>query len=447
VKQISRGFDAIREQFRPWYLRNIYFRAFPSRKPPCFEDCWRFTHVPVDQCAQLLDPPLPGAINFLIYSMSDWHARIQRTQFFAKNLAALGHRCFLLNPHLGREFPGMSGDSPRLARLAEGIYELHVRLPHEPVYHHRSLRESESEILASAVSQLIEVGRLSNVMQLVSFPVWHGLAQRIKERFHAPIIYDCHDQLDGFTGVAREIVAQEPALIAASDLVICSATVLREHCLALGASATRCHVVRNAVSGSSATEAIREGHETRARPVIGYLGALEDWFDCDTIRGAATARPEWRFVLAGRGESRNLRHLLNIPNVEFSGEINRDRVPAALAAFDVATIPFVLNSLTIGADPIKLYEYLAAGLPVVSARLPETQRFGNYIHYYDGAGDTGVQSFVDAVEAALNDRGESKRKQRQEAVRNETWESRCRELLQLIRLPPQIPAGNTPHRR
>ena len=166
--------------------------------------------------------------------------------------------------------------------------------------------------------------------------------------------------------------------------------------------------------------------------MIGYLGALEDWFDCDTIRSAAAARPEWRFVLAGRNESRNLQSLLNIPNVEFSGEISRDRVPYALAEFDVATIPFVLNSLTIGTDPIKLYEYLAAGLPVVSARLPETQRFGNYVHYYDGAGDTRVQNFVDAVEAALNERDESKRRQRQEAVRNETWEVRCRQLLQLI---------------
>ena len=429
MKPISRGFDDIRERLRPWYLRNIYFRAFPSRKPRCFEDSWRFTHVPVDRCSQILDPSLPGSIDFLIYPMSDWHVRIQRPQFLAKSLAALGHRCFLLNPHLGREFPGTGEDSPQLARLEPGIYELHVRLPDEPVYHHRRLRASESDMLARAVSQLIDAGHLSNAVQVAGFPVWHGLAQRIRERFGAPLIYDCHDQLDGFAGVAQEIVAEEEALIAESDLVICSADRLRVHCVALGAAIGRCHVVRNAVSGAAVAASTVGRRETEASPVIGYLGALEDWFDCDAIRTAALARPDWRFVLAGRRESRNLRPLLQLANVAFIGEVSRDRVPEILAGFDVATIPFALNPLTLGADPIKLYEYLAAGLPVVSSRLPETERFSNYIHYYDGS-----RSFVDAVEAALDDRGEPRRVERQSAMKDETWESRCQQILGLLKL-------------
>jgi hypothetical protein len=430
VTHISRGFDAIREQFRPWYLRNIYFRAFPSRKPPWFEDCWRFTHVPVERCTDLLDPARPGAPDFLIYPMTDWHARIQRSQFFAKTLAALGHRCFLLNPHLGREFPAMGRETPRLARLAQNIYELHVRLPDEPVYHHRRLRESESKALAEAVSQLIVAGRLSNVVQLVAFPVWFGLARHIKARFLTPLIYDCHDQLGGFAGVAPEIVAQEPALVAASDVVICSADRLREHCLLLGASASRCHVIRNAASPSRVSALPRIVPAPGTSPVIGYLGALEDWFDCDAIRAAALARPDWRFVLAGRSESRNLRVLAQLPNVSFIGEVSRDQVPGVLAGFDVATIPFTLNPLTLGADPIKLYEYLAAGLPVVSARLPETERFRHYVHYYDGPA-----GFIEAIATALNGRDESKRLQRQGAVKEETWESRCRQILSLLPLP------------
>ena len=83
-------------------------------------------------------------------SAQDWHARIQRTQFFAKALASLGHRCFLLNPHLGREFPGMDPECTRLARLSENIYELHIRLPDEPVYHHSNLNENEWVMLAAA---------------------------------------------------------------------------------------------------------------------------------------------------------------------------------------------------------------------------------------------------------------------------------------------------------
>jgi glycosyltransferase involved in cell wall biosynthesis len=97
-----------------------------------------------------------------------------------------------------------------------------------------------------------------------------------------------------------------------------------------------------------------------------------------------------------------------------------------LAGMDVGTIPFALNPLTMAADPIKLYEYLSAGLPVVSARLPETRRFADYIHYYDLPGD-----FVDAVEKALDDRDESARARRRLAVAEETWESRSRQILRL----------------
>ena len=423
--------DVIREYFRPLYLRNIYFRAFPSRKPAEFDNCWNFPHVPVAECLSLLDKPidktLSGVRDFLIFPMTDWHARIQRSQFFAKTLAAFGHRCFLLNPHLGREFRG-GGEAPvQLARLAENIYELHVRLPREPVYHHRNLSEKESQMLCAAVLTLIEHGGLSNVTQLVSFPGWFRLAQLIKSGCGSTLIYDCHDRLDGFTGMANEIVALEPAFIAASDWVICSAESLRAHCVAQGAAEERCIVVRNAVTANEATgRCIPPIRVAGAPPVIGYLGALEEWFDGDTIRSAAVARPDWRFVIAGRVESPALNSLLRLPNVEFTGEIAREKVPEILSRFDVATIPFRLNPLTLGADPIKLYEYLAAGLPVVSSRLPETLRFENLMHYYDNAAD-----FVRAIELALAERGKAERRERKLAVKDETWESRCLQILGL----------------
>jgi glycosyltransferase involved in cell wall biosynthesis len=420
--------ETVRERLRPWYLRNIYFRVFPSRKPRWFDDCWRFPHVPIERCSDLLDSPDPGSRDFLIFPMTDWHARQQRTQFFAQALAALGHRCFILNPHLGREFRGPEKHSALLGRLAKNIYELHVRLPREPVYHHRNLTEAESKTLATVVLGLVEKGRLLNITQLVSFPVWLPLARLVKAGRSGKLICDCHDQLSGFAGVAPEIVAQEPALIASSDFVICSADQLREHCLVAGASPDRCIVVRNAVTAQQFI-----GVPARPRqgspPVIGYLGALEDWFDSNAVRAAAIARPDWRFVIAGRVESSAVASELNLPNVEFPGEIGRDRVPEILAGFDVATIPFRINPLTTGADPIKIYEYLAAGLPVVSSRLPETQRFGRFIHYYNY--ENAAEDFAHAVESALDDSGESRRRERQLAVRDETWESRCRQILAL----------------
>lgn len=414
---------AIKERLRPWYLRNIYFRAFPMRKPSWFEDCWRFPHAPLGCCEHLLDPPTPGSRDFLMLPMTDWHVRIQRSHFLAQALAARGHRCFLLNPHLGREFGSTAVKTPQLARLEANIYELHIRLPREPVYHHRSLTWDESEMLAGGVADLIASAQISNFVQIVSFPVWLRLALFIKKRCNAAIVYDCHDLLAGFENVAPEIVALERGLIAASDLVICSAESLYKECLDAGVSADRCSIVRNAVSerlGRPIPVAPHSG------PIVGYLGAIENWFDSEAIRTAAVARPGWRFVLGGRIESRNLQPLQDLPNVEFAGEIGRDRVADFLAGFDVATIPFLLNPLTVAADPIKLYEYFSAGLPVVSARLPETRRFSGHLHYYDGPGD-----FVHAVEKALADRDESARSRRRLAVVEETWELRAGQILHL----------------
>ncbi len=417
-------FGAIKERLRPWYLRNIYFRLFPARKPAWFEDCWRFPHAPIDRCEHLLEPPLASR-DFLILPMTDWHARMQRSQYLAQALAAQGHRCFLLNPHLGREFRDTGQATARLARLAPNVYELHVRLPREPVYHHRNLTPEESEILATSVARLVHSAGISNLTQIVSFPVWHQFASLVKQRHGAPIVYDCHDLLDGFEGIAPEIVSLEPGMITASDFVICSADSLHEHCLGSGASADRCLVVRNAVTEIPDTS--KAVCETGV--VVGYLGAIENWFDSGAIRAAAIARPGWRFALGGRVESTSVRGLLELPNVDFAGEIARAHVADFLAGFDVAMIPFVLNPLTLAADPIKLYEYLAAGLPVVSARLPETRRFADYLHYYDSPGN-----LVDAIEKAFADRGETARARRRLAVADETWESRARQILGLRQL-------------
>lgn len=413
----------MKEYLRPWYLRNIYFRAWPARKPSCFEDCWRFPHAPIGDCAHLLDPRGPSSRDFLILPMTDWHARMQRSQFLAQALAADGHRCFLLNPHLGREFRHASQAAPQLARLAANVYELHIRLPREPVYHHRSLTEAESGMLARAVEELVRFADISHLIQIVSFPVWLRAALMVRERFQAPIVYDCHDLLRGFEGIAAEIVALERSAVPASDRVICSADSLYRHCVGLGAAADRCCVVRNAVDEVQSACDDRTPH---AVPMVGYLGAIENWFDAETIRMAALARPGWRFVLGGRIESRHVQPLQDLANVEFAGEIRRDRVREFLAGLDVATIPFALNPLTMAADPIKLYEYLSAGLPVVSARLPETLRFADYVHYYDSAKD-----FIGAVEKALADRGESARARRRRAVAEETWISRSRQILTL----------------
>jgi glycosyltransferase involved in cell wall biosynthesis len=412
--------EALKERIRPWYLRNVWFPLFPSLKPPSFDAAWRYPHAPLGDAGPLIDARRDRVFDFLFLSMTDWHVRIQRPQFLAKALASMGHRCFFLNPHLGREFRRSSDISPQLARLDANIYELHVRLPREPVFHHRLLHEEEIGELVQAVSLLRRIAGISRFVQIVGFPVWRQLAEQVREMFGARLVYDCHDLLSGFSAMNEAIVAEEGLLTKDADLVICSAQRLVGHCLKAGADPQRCILIRNAAPPMQGTARRNPG----TRKVVGYVGALEDWFDVQSLLTAAVALPDLRFVIAGRVESPHFRILRDVSNVELRGEIASAQVPEFLAQLDVALIPFLLNDLTRAADPIKLYEYLSAGLPVVSTRLPEIAQYQDYIHFYEEPAEMAPA----IVSAAAGD-DDGARDLRKRAVQGETWEHRARALL------------------
>lgn len=383
--------------------------------------------MPLDEAGDLFEISPETArsepCSFLFLPMTDWHVRIQRPQFLAQALASLGHRCFFLNPHLGRQFLRRDDPSPQLARIAPNIWEMHVRLPLEPVFHHRLLEEDESLILAGAVERLQRVAGISSFVQIAGLPVWRRLCQLVRQSSRSPVVYDCHDLLTGFAGINAAIIAEEAPLVREADLVLCSADRLHRHCLESGANPDTCIVVRNASRPTSATAPFSRS----TLPVIGYVGALEDWFDVDSVKAAALQLSDYRFLLAGRPESPHLSVLRSLPNVEFRGEIASNDVPDFLASLDAALIPFRLTDLTLAADPVKVYEYLAAGLPVVSSRLPEIARFGNEIRFYDSP-----DGMAGAIVSALEARSDLAFARRRAIALRETWETRAHQLLRYL---------------
>src|SRR5205823_6017132 len=237
-------------------------------------------------------------------------------QHLAMNFGSLGSRCFYVNPHLGREFPHLyrPGADVRIGLVAPRVVEIHMHLPREPVYHHGLLQPGETDRLFRGVDRLVKAAGVKKLIQFVSFPLWSELALRLKREFGFPIVYDCHDLLSGFRDIASGIVAAEPALMEAADLVCFSSQWLLDQ---YPAFAQKSALVRNGVNPadySSAQPTRRNGKLT-----IGYVGSLDFWFDVEAIRQAALRHPEWNFSLIGRVESSTTAPLKSLPNVALEG--------------------------------------------------------------------------------------------------------------------------------
>jgi teichuronic acid biosynthesis glycosyltransferase TuaH len=165
------------------------------------------------------------------------------------------------------------------------------------------------------------------------------------------------------------------------------------------------------------------------RPVIGYYGALARWFDYALVAKLAERRPGYQIVLIGveydssLGAARLDRH----ENITLLGPVEYSALPRYACWFDVATIPFLVNDITLSTSPLKLFEYLALGLPVVATDLPECRKCPPVLVARDH------EEFLMLVDKALAlpRNPEHSAALRREAERN-SWESKAAAIAALL---------------
>jgi glycosyltransferase involved in cell wall biosynthesis len=155
------------------------------------------------------------------------------------------------------------------------------------------------------------------------------------------------------------------------------------------------------------------------RPVIGFFGLIADWVDLELMAHVAKKFPQGSMVLLGKATT-DTKVLEEVPNVHLLGRKPYKDLPAYCKGFDVALMPFRINELTLNANPLKVREYLAAGLPVVSTAIPEVEVLNQCRIGHD------PDSFVREVESALSDPGPSA--VRSELIRSESWAARVEEI-------------------
>ena len=168
-----------------------------------------------------------------------------------------------------------------------------------------------------------------------------------------------------------------------------------------------------------------------ASPIVGFAGNfIASKVDFDLLEQVARARPQWTVLLIGPAPGETVHRigvLAGLPNVHWLGQKPYAELPRYVAAFDVGLIPYVSNAYTRSCFPLKLYEYLAAGKPVVATGLPELAGMEPDVLLVDDA-----EALADAVERVLECRNDEDEGRRIELASRNTWEARAERLLRLI---------------
>ena len=243
------------------------------------------------------------------------------------------------------------------------------------------------------------------------------------------VLYHCSDDYTRISSFPRSFEALERELARRCDLVICTAKSLRDSkaglhpfTFAVSNGADVEHFARTQAAGTSPARELSD----LGTPIIGYIGTVFRWIDQDMVLHAARAHPEWSFVFIGPITT-DVGALKKMPNVRFLGPRPYEDLPAYLRAFDVAVLPFVVDDVTLRASPIKFYEYLASGVPVVTTRLPDLEAFADLVHPVD----TPV-GFERALRAAMGGDTPERRRARMSESEGHSWEARFAQIDRLI---------------
>ncbi|WP_211353912.1 glycosyltransferase [Thiohalocapsa marina] len=369
-----------------------------------------------------LTPRLPhaaeGKPDVLIFPIIDWHFRIQRPQHIARCLGELGHRVFYFTttPLPETEQAGYE----ILENPATNVYL--CRLTHRGAavsIYDRPMDEAVRDAMLSSLQRLQAEWMLHCPVSVVHLPFWGPLAAAIPG---GPVIYDCMDYHAGFSTHTAQMQREEDRLFQLADAVITTSDWLSKR---IAHKAPTNVLIRNGAEVQRFKEAAAANNTSPgSRPVVGYVGAIAEWFDTALVAAAADAYPDWDFVLVGATHGCDTRPLEKRPNVQLLGEQPYDSIPARVAAFDVCIIPFQLTELIQATNPVKAYEYLSARKPVVATNLPELRPLTDLVHVTDSH-----EAFITALATAMDEHDDAiLRTNRQAWATDQDWLGRARQF-------------------
>ena len=399
---------------------------------------------PEDRWTEFAPPGADSEPDVFVFAIIDWSFRFQRSQHLAVELARAGRRVFYVEMLL--EPSGLS-----IAKLGTNLYR--VRLPAGDIgyiqpYTGQATPQQRMAWFEAFLLLCDAVTATSFKQIIIQHPFWWQMTRSISPEFQ--LIYDCMDDIAGFSNTDRFVLDLEKGMVESCDALIVTSEALFEkyHGVRLP------RLIRNAANvehfsrgGGNRLSKFRQNlpslslRNSDAESAegslinVGYVGAIADWFDAELVRSVAASDPDFRIHLCGAVSSRKVnRALEDAENVFFYGEIPYVDVPSFLDRMDVLIIPFRIIPIIESCDPVKFYEYSAAGKPTVATRLPELERASDLVFF---------ASTPDEFSRQIRNAGEKGQVPGfQDRLKNyawqNTWTQRCDELVGVLRDLPLV---------
>lgn len=370
----------------------------------------------------------------IFFSSLRWSSLFQRHQQLASRLAS-NHEVFFIEPTFSFLALGRNDNLRYLLKSFRKPYAVQPKLqvvtgPLVLPFRNKStlVNDFNQWLLTRWVRKRLKGKIKGNVILWISSPSEYKQLGRWSEAISC---YDCFDEHTEWKQAIdkSKVDFMEEQLFRNTDVVFATAELLVEKArkyrdkVVYLPNAVDENIFSTAVPDTNLEPAILAAIKAK-RPIIGYVGHLSDWLDHELVKKCVAQMPEALFVFVGPTEGPVPAKLVGIKNILLTGRREVFLMPAYINTFDVCTIPFEVNELTIKVNPLKVYEYLAQGKPVVATALPELNKIR---HLVDVA--SNHEDYIKALKEKIMDSGDKKTiEARINYSRENTWSERIAEV-------------------
>lgn len=354
---------------------------------------------------------------YIFFPIQSYFGRMQRPQHIFNNLRTDSTLKIWVEPEMGEK----KSKEESLYKLGKDTYLLKIKNINYSNFYNTGICSNEAQIIYNKINDILKSSM--NLEQKKYFiyqsPFWTEMIDVVPNVIH---VYDCMDLHGGFGSSSLEVEMLEKTLFSKLSKLIVSSDYLykmvkKDYPQIVNENIK---IIKNGCNISDFPFSSESKWDTR---IIGYFGAIAEWFDAELIIEAAKLLPNFKFELIGQvlNESFQIDDLPS--NIHLLGEIPYNNLPEKTKNWSCAIIPFKVTELIKATNPVKLYEYSALGLPVLSSPIPEV--IGASIKSYIFSNPT---EFIKNIEIAKKEDNPKVRSERRNFAKLNTWNERAKLL-------------------